>query len=222
MMANPGEAFPSLTRGSHWGIDEGCGSRANPPVPSLASSATYRWDMGLANDMIGYESPAWSWGSDTTTYVDPLDACSLGQESSGDHHHGLEDESTGPTGANIVASQLTADVRALDGTGFSDIVVGRYLFADGTASRRPYEMRPFASDGIVAVSRRAVGMVFGSGASRRVVALAGYTTLGSYAVTDIGTFIDFDGQTQTGADFTTRGMLVAGRATYLDVYPATL
>ncbi|MCU1588160.1 MAG: hypothetical protein JWN31_1653, partial [Frankiales bacterium] len=48
LLANPGESFPALAVGSHWGIeDAGCPERANPPVPTWHARARYRFQVGL-------------------------------------------------------------------------------------------------------------------------------------------------------------------------------
>ena len=60
-IVNPGEAFPGLMLGSPWGIeDASCPARENPPVPTWHASAKYRFQVGLGDDLIGYEKPAWS------------------------------------------------------------------------------------------------------------------------------------------------------------------
>src|SRR5439155_13361529 len=59
LIANPGESFPALMLGSPWGIETaGCPDRPNPPVPTWHARATYRFQVGLADDLIGYISPA--------------------------------------------------------------------------------------------------------------------------------------------------------------------
>ncbi|MCA1831275.1 MAG: hypothetical protein ABR548_14610 [Actinomycetota bacterium] len=216
-LANPGEAFPALTKGSHWGIDEGCSGRPNPPVPSWSSSADYRWDVGLADDMIGYESPAWSWDSDQTTYENPLDPCSNDSDEQG-HHHGLEDESVGPTGGNIVAAHLSVLAKAMSHGAPAEIATGRYLFADGSLSRRPYRASYQRDDGpsMPAVTTRAIGVVVGY----RVFMLPGFTDAGTYHATGEGTFVDYDGHAQSDPDQGTRGMSTATGTIFVDVYPA--
>ena len=60
-LVNPGEAFPGLVLGNPYGIeDASCDNRANPPVPTWHASAPFRFQVGLGDDMIGYEKPAWS------------------------------------------------------------------------------------------------------------------------------------------------------------------
>jgi hypothetical protein len=64
LLGNPGEAFPALMVGSPWGIEDApCPSRANPSVPTWNADAAYRFQVGLADDMIGYLSPPWAYTS---------------------------------------------------------------------------------------------------------------------------------------------------------------
>ena len=61
LIENPGEAFPALMVGTPFGIEDApCPSRANPPVPTWHATASYRFQVGLADDMIGYMSPPWA------------------------------------------------------------------------------------------------------------------------------------------------------------------
>ena len=222
LIANPGEAFPALTKGSHWGTDEGCTTRANPPVPSQHSTAGYRWDVGLADDMVGYLIPAWGWDADRTVYLNPLDSCASNDTAEGGHHHALEDESLGPDAGNYIATHLASVLDRFDTGAHNPIASGRYLFADGTVSRRPY-IAPFARDGVVDPTVHAIGVVGDSGA---VVMLPGFDTAGSKHATAHGTFVDFDGHPQTAADQATRGMtlleavpgVAAGTTFFLDVF----
>jgi hypothetical protein len=216
-IANPGEAFPALMKGSHWGQNESCGSRENPPVPTYYSGAKYRWDMGLANDMIGYELPAWGWDESAAVYTSPDDPCSQ-QSSSGDkgHHHALESESLGPVAGNIVAKHLVAILEQMDGSGVNDIQEGRYLFDDGTLSRRPYEA-PFSPDGVVLPTRHAVGIVSFGGPAFTTYALPSFS--GPFHLDGAGFFVDFDGHVQNEADQTTRGMKIGDRTLFLNVWP---
>ena len=222
LIMNPGEAFPALTKGSHWGTDEGCPTRSNPPVPAQHSTATYRWDVGLADDMIGYELPAWGWDADRTVYVNPLDPCAFNDTAEGGHHHALEDESLGPTAGNIIATRLAGLLDRVD-TGTRDAFAsGRYLFADGRVSRRPY-VAPFAPDGVVTPSERAIGVI---GVAGKVVMLPGSDVAGTYHADGHGTFVDYDGRPQTGADQQTRGVTLIdavggnapGTTVFLDVF----
>ena len=52
--------------GGPWGIeDASCPNRENPPVPSWHARGKYRFQVGLGDDLIGYEKPAWSFLYDT-------------------------------------------------------------------------------------------------------------------------------------------------------------
>jgi hypothetical protein len=216
-IANPGEAFPSLIRGSHWGQSESCDTRENPPVPTYYSTARYRWDMGLANDMAGYELPAWGWDESAAVYTSPDDPCSQ-QESSGDkgHKHALESESLGPAAGNFVAKHLVALIEGIDGADANEIARGRYLFSDGTLSRRPYEA-PFDPNGVVSPTRHAVGIVSFEGSTFHTYALPSFD--GPFEIEGTGGFVDFDGLPQLRSNQTTRGMAVAGNDLFLDVWP---
>jgi len=222
LIANPGEAFPALTKGSHWGTDEGCPTRPNPPVPSEHATASYRWDLGLADDMIGYLLPAWGWDADRTVYVNPLDSCAFNDTSEGGHHHSLEDESLGPTAGNYVATHLAALLDRFDGGIRAANAPGRYLFADGTLSRRPY-VAPFAPGGVVSPTQHAIGVVLSSGL---VVMIPGVDAAGIYHARAHGVFVDFDGQAQQSADQSTRGVSLvepgggypAGRTVFVSVF----
>jgi hypothetical protein len=220
LSANPGEAFPLLLKGSHWGRNEVCQSRPNPPIPAWYSGATYRWDMGLTDDMIGYELPAWAWDESPAVYSNADDPCSTNDSREGGHRHALESESLGPVAGNKVAGHLTALVRAFDGPHANRIRRGRYLFDDGTISRRPYEAPWDPAAATVPPDRHAVGMVYvKNNGGIRVVALPGYDHVGEYTVDVHGSFVDFDGDAQIEADQLTRGMRPTGRAVvFLDVF----
>jgi hypothetical protein len=236
-MTNPGEAFPALILGSPWGIeDAGCPERPNPPVPAWHMSGTHRFQIGLANDMIGYELPAWAFSSSAGAfrYEGPPDAggpatCvnDADDVDAAGHQHKLETEGAGPTASNLVAEHLTAladeapDPAAL-------IRPGRYLYADGSLSRRP--QRTLAGGGTEDAA--AIWMADpGAGAltpgTGRIVARPGIAAFGETPVDGAGHFMDYDGQEQAGPDITTRGMLAPTNAPaepsgrfYLDVYPA--
>ena len=71
-IVNPGEAFPGLMLGSPWGIeDASCPARENPPVPTWHASAKHRFQVGLGDDLIGYEKPAWSFVYEPPTFTAP-------------------------------------------------------------------------------------------------------------------------------------------------------
>jgi hypothetical protein len=222
-MANPGEALPLLSKGSHWGQNEACSTRPNPVVPSWHSSATYRWDLGLANDMIGYEYPAWSWDAGPETYSNPSDPCSTNATNEGGHSHKLESESLGPYSGNIVAQNLVGIIQGFDGTDANDIYVGRYLFEDGTLRRRPYKAAPPSApnrDGNLDILERAVGIFYAVGTERRVATLDSYD--GPFRSSSQGSFVDFDGHVQGRASDITRGMRVGSRTIFVDVWPNSL
>src|SRR4051794_29122798 len=197
LIGNPGEAFPALMLGGPWGIDQaGCPERPNPPVPTWHAHAKFRLQVGLANDMIGYEIPPWAYSSQpgvfTTSYGDDLTCVndSSDKDPKG-HQHKLETEGIGPTGSAMVAGALT-DLLSKEPDGGARIVVGRYIQPDGSLTR---------------TAAGAVGIwIAGSGAI-----FAGHGS---------ATFMDYDGAAQPGGpDITTRGISQRGRRFYLDVYP---
>src|SRR5947209_9128533 len=127
-IVNPGEAFPGLMLGTPWGIeDASCPNRPTPPVPTWRAYAKYRFQVGLGDDLIGYEKPAWSFLYDTPGSYTPSDGCTSDPHN---HHHGLEDEALGPTASHMVAQKLTEllDKRP-DPT--ATIRLGRYVKANG-------------------------------------------------------------------------------------------
>ena len=235
-LANPGEAFPALTLGSFWGIDDaGCPERPNPPVPTWHAYASNRFQIGLADDMIGYQEPAWAFSSlpGAFNYYGPPDhggpaTCTddLDDRDSKGHQHKLETEGAGPTASNLVASHLT---RLLERNPdpVAQVRQGRYVFRDGSLSRSPE--RPVAggdgTEGAVGVWLAEPGSDQLSSDSGKIVALPGIRSFGDRRVDASGRFMDYDGRFQPGPDITTRGMLT-GRQTapdkryYLKVYPA--
>jgi hypothetical protein len=214
LIGNPAEAFPALMVGSPWGIEDApCASRPNPPVPTWHATASYRFQVGLADDMIGYISPPWAFTDVAGIYVAPPE-CQNDPDTDKDskgHQHKLETEGVGPTAGGLVADRLTA---VLKGQGTDPAAVvrpGRFIYADGSLGRRP---------------AGAVG-VWVAGSPATVVALPGVTGFSSRAVDSTGRMMDFDGAEQPGdGDLTTRGMLVYGcdgrvaKRFYLDLYPA--
>jgi hypothetical protein len=233
-LANPGEAFPALMLGGPWGIeDASCPNRENPPVPTWHASATYRFQVGLADDMIGYEKPAWSFLFDTPGSFTPTDGCVTDPHN---HRHGLEDESVGPIASNEVAKRLT-DLVDQHPDPNAQIRLGRYIRADGSLTA-PYTGP--ADDGApghfptdaVAVWLAAPGQTSlnaepGHPDSGTIIALDNVQSFGGRAVDANGEFMDFDGAAQPGGpDIDTRGMVaqrnpgkVATRY-YVNVYPA--
>jgi len=206
IIANPGEAFPALMLGSPWGIeDAGCPERPNPPVPTWHAHARFRFQAGLANDMIGYLIPAWGFSSEKGTYLTSCSNDGDNRDPAG-HKHKLEDEGLGPTASNSVAGQLAAllDQRP-DPTAV--ITQGRFVLADGSLTRK---------------AAGAVAIVLQGG---EVIALPAVERFGDHAITH-GGFMDYDGAAQLDPDLTTRGMLVrdasgaVSKRYYLDVYPS--
>src|SRR5205807_6835692 len=136
LLANPGEAFPALMVGSHWGVeDASCPDRPNPPVPTWHASSTYRFRVGLADDMLGYLIPAWGLSTQPgfftpTSFNDQNDKDQRG------HQHKLETESVGPTAGNLVAQHLSDLLDAQPGR-HAGMRPGRFVLADGTLSRSP-------------------------------------------------------------------------------------
>jgi hypothetical protein len=201
VLANPGESFPALIFGSPWGIDEAsCPDRPNPSVPAWHASARWRFEAGLANDLIGYLIPAWGFSSQPGTYVTTCSNDDSNRDPKG-HQHKLEDESVGPTAGNLVADHLTA---LLDASPPADVSIepGRFVLADGSLTRRP--------DGAVAVAL----------ADGRLLALSGTQRIGGRSVDGTMSFVDYDGTRQPAADIATRGVLTSGGdRIFLDVYP---
>ena len=239
LATNPGEAFPALIFGSPWGIEDvGCPGRPNPPAPAWHLSGAYRFQVGLANDLIGYEIPAWAYSSTPGAFRyegapdnGGLATCvndSDDKDPAG-HQHKLETEGAGPTSSNLVAEHLTALADAHPDPS-ARIGAGRFLYADGTTSRRA--QRPVAGHG--GGTENAVGVWLADPGSSTlepgsgtIVAEAGIASFGSRPVEASGQFMDYDGQAQPAPDIATRGMLTpAADATattgrfYLDVYPA--
>ena len=210
LIANPGEAFPGLMLGSPWGIEDAeCPNRPNPSVPTWHARAEHRFQVGLANDLIGYLIPAWAAFSDPTLYT--VDNCH-----SSKHSHGLDSESVGPNASNAVANELTAllDKHPDPAAQFRR---GRFVKSDGSLSRRP--------DGAVAVWLADPGSNSLSPGSGRIVAIKGIARFGGRPVDSSGKFMDYDGAAQNQANILSRGMLVYGcdgkvaRRYYVNVYP---
>jgi hypothetical protein len=197
--------------GSPWGIEDAeCPNRPNPSVPTWHARAPYRFQVGLADDLIGYMIPAWAAFSDPTLYT--VDNCQ-----SSKHRHGLDSESVGPTASNAVADQLTAllDKRP-DPT--AQIRLGRFVMPDGTLSHRP--------EGAVAVWLADPGSTSLDPGTGRIVAIKGVSSFGARGVDSGGSFMDYDGSAESSADILTRGMLVyacnksVAQRYYVNVYPA--
>jgi hypothetical protein len=234
-LANPGEAFPALMLGGPWGIeDAGCPERPNPPVPTWHAYAANRFQIGLADDMIGYQEPAWAFSSlpGAFNYYGPPDhggpaTCvnDLDDHDPKGHQHKLETEGAGPTASNLVARNLT---QLLEGhpDPTAHTRVGRYLYRDGTTSRQPQRTGPHgATQNAVAVWLAKPGSDRLSRDSGKIVALPGIRAFGNRRVDAAGHFMDYDGRPQPAPGIATRGMLTGGRPDpsaryYVKVYPA--
>jgi hypothetical protein len=217
LLGNPGEAFPGLMLGTPFGIEDApCPSRANPSVPTWNAVAPYRFQVGLADDMIGYMSPPWAFTSVAGLYAGPPE-CQNDQDDidSKGHKHKLESEGVGPTAGAFVADNLTGILKQQGADPAAVIRRGRFVYPDGTLGRSPFN---------------AVGVwIAGDSASSpgTIVALPGITGFGTRGVDATGRAMDYDGAEQpTDGDVTTRGMLVyacdgsVARRYYLDLYPA--
>ena len=129
---NPGESFPALMLGSPFGAsDESC-NRPNPAVPTWHANGVFRFQVGLADDLLGYLLPAWAFASGTPGLFNN-DTCY--QDMNG-HGHKLESESVGPTGANDVADTLAGLLERRPDPS-AHVVTGRYVLANGSLSRWP-------------------------------------------------------------------------------------
>jgi hypothetical protein len=231
-LVNPGEAFPGLVLGNPYGIeDASCDNLANPPVPTWHASAPFRFQVGLGDDMLGYEKPAWSFW-DPDAYL-PADTCATDPHN---HHHGLEDEAVGPAASNAVAEHLTALLdQSPDPT--AKIRLGRFVKADGSltdAYTTPDDAGTpghFPTDAVAiwlaAPGQTTLNATRGRPDSGTIVALRDVRAFGGRPVDANGDFMDFDGADQpAGPDVDTRGMLVCGskgtvrKRYYVNVYPA--
>jgi len=234
LIANPGEAFPALMLGSPWGIDDpdgvhenvGCPDRPNPPVPTWHASAPHRFQVGLADDMIGYEIPPWAFSEIPGVFVNQppnADTCTndpgTGLDPAG-HGHKLETEGVGPSASFDVADQLTSMLDEHPDPD-ADVRLGRFVLPDGHLTRRAHGPLGDA----VAVWLADPGSTTLGPGTGTIVALDSVGKFGSRPVDDSGTFIDFDGAEQGGPDVSTRGMHAAATGSsdakrhYVDVYP---
>jgi hypothetical protein len=234
-IVNPGEAFPALMLGGPWGIeDASCPARDNPPVPTWHASARYRFQVGLGDDLIGYEKPAWSFLYEAPTFTST--DCTTDPRHD---HHGLEGESVGGVASNAVAQNLTSLLdQHPDPT--AEFRLGRYIKADGTLTDAYSSTTPSTTDqgepghfpkDAVAIWLAAPGQTTLTAKSDlpdsgTLVALDGIGSFGGRPVDANGDFMDFDGADQPGGpDVDTRGMLVKGtggvsKHYYVNVYPA--
>ena len=233
-LGNPGESFPALMVGGPWGIeDASCPNRENPPVPTWHARARFRFQAGLADDLIGYEKPAWSFLYDTPGTYTPTDGCTSDPHN---HSHALEDEAVGPAIGNLVAHHLT-DLLDATPDPAAQIRLGRYVKADGSltdAYSAPADQGApghFPSDAVAiwlaAPGSTTLDATTGGPDRGEIVALRNIGSFGARRVDANGVFMDFDGARQEGGpDVTTRGMLAEDSAGgtsqryYVDVYPA--
>src|SRR3954451_23083377 len=110
-MSAPGEAFPALMLGSPFGVEDESCDRPNPAVPVWHGRASFRFPVGLADDMIGYLIPAWGFYANPPGLFQDTSACGLTSDPTDSHDpaghdHKLESESVGPTGSNAAANRL--------------------------------------------------------------------------------------------------------------------
>ncbi|MBV8927686.1 MAG: hypothetical protein JO152_01005, partial [Mycobacteriaceae bacterium] len=138
MLLYPGETFPALAVGSHWGVENApCADRAAPPVPTWHAGAQWRFEVGLADDMLGYLLPPWAFATTPGTTQSTCTTDQNDKDSKG-HQHKLEDESVGWTAAGKVAAQLSALLDTDPLAREAGVVrPGRYLLSNGTLSRSP-------------------------------------------------------------------------------------
>jgi hypothetical protein len=231
-IVNPGEAFPGLMLGSPWGIeDASCAARDNPPVPTWHASAKYRFQVGLGDDLIGYEKPAWSFIYEPPTFTSP--DCNTDPHG---HSHSLESEAVGPVASNMVAQNL-ADLLDQNPDPVAAIRLGRYVKADGTLTNAYTAPQDQGAPGHFPTDAVAIWLAEpgsttldaepGHPDSGTIVALGNVASFGDRRVDANGDFMDFDGAEEpNGPDIMTRGMLVKAsgggvqKRYYVNVYPA--
>jgi hypothetical protein len=219
-IANPGEAFPALMLGSPFGKEDSqCQGpdtvdRTNPVIPTWRATAAYRFQAGLANDMIGYEIPAWAFIGEQGNFDTPCDSGDDGVDAKG-RQHKLESEGVGPTASNQVANELS-QMLGLDPV--AEVRAGRFVHPDGTVNRR--------GEGAVAIwiaEPSASALTAGKGT---ILALPGVTGFADRAIDGSARMMDYDGGEQPGdGDVSSRGMVVfrcdggIARRLYLDLFP---
>jgi hypothetical protein len=203
-------------------------------VPTWHAFAANRFQIGLADDMIGYQEPAWAFLSlpGAFTYYGPPDhggpATCVNDTDDHDprgHQHKLETEGAGPTASNLVARKLTRLIERRPDP-VAHVQLGRYLYRDGTTSRRPERSRAGGgTEHAVAIWLTKPGTRTLSRDTGKIVAIRGIRAFGGRRVDESGGFMDYDGRGRAGPDITTRGMLT-GRPSdpraryYVNVYPA--
>jgi hypothetical protein len=211
MLVNPGEAYPALMEGHPFGVEQAsCPERPEPPVPAWHARAAHKLEMGLGDDMIGYEIPSPEWFADPAVVVDPtcpLSARFMDDPTADydqyDQYHKLESESAGQDAGNLIASHLTALADAAGGAATPVIMSGRFLMPDGHFTRK-------GADGPVGMWVLPSGVSAFTPGAGIIVALPGITSFGAARATFHGMFMDFDGRAQSAPDINTRGMIVAG------------
>jgi hypothetical protein len=209
---NPGEAFPALMLGSPFSQSTESCPRPNPAVPTWHADAVFRFQVGLADDMIGYLIPAWAFASGTPGLFNN-DTCY--QDEHG-HGHKLESESAGPTSANDVANRLTGLLAARpDPT--AHIVRGRFVRRNGT-----YSTWPTGAAGVLIAAKGSSALDPSAG---RLIGGPRTVAFGTRRVQARGFFMDYDGQPQAAPDVTTRGIMLLDKQGcvvaryYLNVFP---
>ncbi|TMM09153.1 MAG: hypothetical protein E6G00_11050 [Actinobacteria bacterium] len=217
LIDNPGESFPALMLGTPFGKEEESCDRPNPAVPTWHARALYRFQVGLADDLVGYLIPAWGFAEIPGVFN--TDACGLNPQTRRDmngHKHKLETESIGPTGANDIANTLASMLNSeKDPT--AHIVQGRFVLPDGS-----YSHWPTGAAGILVPAAGASALDPAGGTLIGDPHTAGF---GRRGVDATGFFMDYDGQPQSRPDVTTRGMMVfdprgcVAARYYLDVFP---
>jgi len=236
-LGNPGEVFPAVMNGSPFGVDEvGCPGRPNPPAPTWHASAANRFPIGLANDMIGYQIPAWAYSEIPGAFANQppnADTCtndpSTGLDPAG-HKHKLETEGLGPSASNDVATHLTNLLDPNPALRTDEIIrTGRFVNADGTLTRK-------AGPNTKGVWLAAAGSNVLAPGTGKLIALPGIGFFGSVPVDANGSFMDYDGNAVADPSvancptdtvnlpqsvcLVTRGMRTGAVANYADVYPA--
>jgi len=226
MLLWPGETFPALAVGSPWGIEDApCADRANPPVPTWHAGATWRFQVGLADDMLGYLLPPWAFATEPGFTQSTCTTDANSDKDSKGHQHKLEDESVGWDAAGDIATHLASllDRDTVTQDTSASIQSGRFVQPDGSLSHSAV-----GAVGLWLSDPLSTSLTPGTGI---LIALPGVRAFGSGAskvVPDArGEFIDYDGTLQSGGpDLTTRGMSVLAddgsgdHRWYADVYPA--
>jgi hypothetical protein len=213
LIDNPGEAFPALMVGSPFGVEDESCNRPNPAVPTWHARGLFRFQVGLADDLIGYLIPAWGFASGTPALFSN-DLCY--QDMHG-HGHKLESESAGPTSANDVANEL-ASLLAREPDPSAHIVTGRFVLPDGSYSRWP--------TGAVGVLLPQPGGSSLDPSGGLLIGAPGTAGFGARKVNANGVFMDYDGQPQARPDLTTRGIMLLGpngcvsARYYVNVFPS--